>query len=114
MQMTLLDYFVWNGAATSSFVTPWMRFPDMHRRAELWVDTKLTDGANTVAIELQTSVDQTTNEAVTSGVTTGTTIGPDVTEISSKLGPWVRLQLSTSGTAAANTMLSVWLIPKND
>ena len=114
MIITLLDFFVWNGAANSSIVTPWTPFPDFQRRAELWVDTKLTDGTSNLAIELQSSVDQTTTEAVTSGVTAGSTPGPDATEISSKLGPWVRLKLTTSGTAQANTMLSVWLLPKTD
>lgn len=112
--IVLLDHFVWNGAGTSSFVTPWMSFPEMYKNAELVVDTKLTDGNTHLQIELQSSTDTTAPLAITSGVTAGATPGPESTAVASGLQRNVRLKLSTTGTAQTNTMLSVWLIPKND
>lgn len=111
--ITLLDYFTWNGAAVSTFVTPWIRFPAGYRRAELWIDTKLDTGGNVIGIDLQSSADKTnTLDAVSTS--TGTIPGISVAEISSELGPWVRLKLTTNGAASSNTTLSVWLLPKDD
>ena len=109
--ITLLDYFSWQGPNTSSMVTPWVSFPSDYKEAELWVDIKTTD-ANTVTLDLQSSPDTTAVE--TSGsFSVGGSVGVTANDVTSKLGPMVRLKLSTSGTAATVT-LSVWLIPKRD
>ena len=109
--ITLLDHFTWNFAATSSFETPWVAFPSEYQQAALWVDTKVAS-SNAVTVEVESSADTTSSISVISTTTPGT---PGITEtaIGSLLGPLVRLKLSTSG-AAAQVLLSVWLIPKID
>lgn len=108
--ITLLDHFTWNGSATSSFSTPWVGFPSDYKNAELWISTKLTDG-NSLSVDLQSSPDTVQSEDASNQSVNS--IGMTIASITSKLGPYVRLKLSTSGTAAA-VMLSVWLIPKRD
>lgn len=110
--LTMLDKFTYVApSAGGGFNTQWMPFPSDYKNAELWVSCKTHDGSGTLTVKLQSSVDSdAVEDAATSSVTAAS---QEVTAVSSKLGPMVRLNLSST-TTAVQAVVSVWLLPKRD
>ena len=97
--ITLLDKFTYVASSTASdFNTPWVSFPAIHRRAELWIDVKSFETGG-LDYRLESTVDTDSTMDVTNG--SATMVSTSVTEITSKLGRMVRLNLAS--TVATST-----------
>jgi hypothetical protein len=109
--ITLLKHFSYAGDNGSSFFTDWVHFPAEQMNAQLVVVVHSRVSTGSMGVQLQTTWDTASAVSVGSSVTTGAP-GTSQVDITSGLGPMVRLQLSSS--AEALITISVYLTPKSE
>jgi hypothetical protein len=112
--IVLLKNFTFVGQQADLWHTDWMQFPANRQNAQYVVIIKSRAGASALDLVLQTSWD--TDGANSIGVTFMTTGGPGTTiaNITSGLGPLVRLSLLASALGDSQVVLSVYLTPKKN
>ena len=110
--ITLLKNFAFAGQQADLWFTDWVAFPADWQNAQFVVVIKSRVGVSALDMVLQTSWD--TDGANAIGATFMTTGGPGTTidNITSGLGPLVRLSLLASAIGASSIVLSVYLTPK--
>ena len=110
--MQLLYLFTVAGEAGDSFNTPWVPFPQDYDRAELWVECKMFTGS-AIDIKLQTSMDTDDTNAQNAGSASVNATGATISEITTKLAAFVRLNVAIS-TGTTHGVISVWVLPKRE
>lgn len=108
----MLKYFTWAAANGGSFQTEWMQIPPGFQNWQLvaQVHGRISTTAGTV--QLQTSWDTSAVTSLGSTANLATANTPQEQDISSGVGPLVRLTFAA--TADTVVTISVWLTPKSE
>jgi hypothetical protein len=107
--ITLLQRFTYEGDGSTAYFTPWLPYPAEFARALLVLTSHSRAENGQVDLQLQTSWDSSTPVNVGAVMFPGSS-STDLQSITTGLGPMVRLLLS--GSAAAEVVISVSLVPK--
>ncbi len=110
--ITLLSYFTYALASGQTFVTEWMRIPDGYQNWQLVVAQYGKISTTTVTFQLQTCWDTASPQDIGTSILLGGLLGPDPQDISSGMGPMVRVRL-VAGDDSVGT-ISVYLTPKSE
>ena len=108
--MQLLHLFTVAGATNDTLHTSWVPFPQDYDRCEFWVDCKMFDGS-TITVALESGMDTDEDSAQTAATSNFTAVNTDVTDVTTKLGAYVRLKFTISASAGRG-VFSVWVLPK--
>jgi hypothetical protein len=104
--------FTWVAPATANVLrTPWTRFPSHYQNAEVWVDAKTHDGLSQILIQPLSSMNMEGDTDLVGGGIAINSPGVRIVDVSSKLGPWIRLEIQ-SGGGVSRAVLGVWVVPK--
>ncbi len=110
MSIVLLKNFAYLGDNGSSMNTDLIEFPSEHVNAQLTILAKSLVGTSAVAVQLQSTWDTDTMSNVGASQLINA-VGTTILNITSGLGPMVRLNLSSS--APSQIIISVYLTPKS-
>lgn len=111
MTLTLLKDFTIAADLNQTWNTDWIQFPAEHVNAQLVVVVKSRVGTVGALLQLQSTWD--TDSVVSAGGSVTTAgAGTSIVDITSNLGPMVRLSI-TALNAATLVTLSVYLTPKS-
>lgn len=110
--ITLLKYFTFAAANGGTFTSEWVRVPAGNQNWQLVFQIHSRVAATIGSGQLQTSWDTAVPDDIGSSANLAT-LGLSPQDISSGMGPMVRVVL-TSGDDATAVTLSVYLTPKND
>ena len=109
--ITLLKYFTYAGANGSGFVSDWVRVPEGHQNWQLTVliHGRIAGTTGTARIATTWDTGLTSNPGTTANLAT---VGPQVQDITTGVGPFVRVAISS--TADSIVTMSVFLTPKSE
>lgn len=107
--LTLLERFTYEGDGSTAYFTPWVPYPAEFASALLVLISHSRAENGQVDLRLQTSWDSSTPVNV-GAVMFPASPSTQVQAISTGFGPMVRLLLS--GSAAAEVVISVFLVPQ--
>jgi hypothetical protein len=108
--IVLVKDLAWVGATTQTWNTDWVSFPAGFQNAQLVVLVKSIVGGS-LAVQLETTWDTDTATDAGSAVTANA-VGTNVQDITTGLGPMVRLNFVATGTT--QLVLSAYLTPKSE
>lgn len=110
MMITLLKHFTFAAANNGQFITEWVRVPEGYQNWQLVFEVHSRISTTAGSAQLETTWDSATPSNL--GTTPNlATIGIDKQDITSGMGPMVRLVLSA--TADTAVVVSVFLTPKS-
>ncbi|MCC6649551.1 MAG: hypothetical protein IT348_00220 [Candidatus Eisenbacteria bacterium] len=108
----LLKNYAYASAPLAVMRTEWVRFPADFELAQLIVDVKSQEGTSGAVVELETSWDMDTVSLVPmTALTTGTPI-VSIRNITSAVGPLVRLKLTAVAGVQSVVNMNIYLTPK--
>ena len=107
--ITLLERFTYGGDSGSAYFTPWVAFPVGHTSALLVLISHSRTATGQVNFQLQASWDSASGVSVGS-VMFATSAATQLQSITTGLGPFVRVLLSSS--AEAEVTISAFLVPQ--
>ena len=109
--LTLLKHFTFAAATGQTMITDWVRIPEGNQIWQLVVLVHSRISTTNATLQLYTTWDTSVVDDIGSAVNLAT-VGLNVQDISSGVGPMVRLLLTAGGASDSATTISVWLTPK--
>jgi hypothetical protein len=108
--ITLLKHFTYAAANGGGFSTDWVRIPEEYQNWQLVVIVHSRISTTTASVQLATTWDTATATNIGSSASLAT-VGVNQQDITSGMGPMVRLNFSATADSAVT--LSVYLTPKS-
>jgi hypothetical protein len=115
MMLTLLKHFTFAATNGGSFTTDWFRVPEGNQNWQLVFEVHSHISTTVATGQLQTTWDTSTQSNIGSSANLATN-GLNPQDITTGMGPMVRLVLTAGGGGATDSAvtLSVFLTPKSN